>query len=113
MRWLRLWQREQLASKILEIGKCIARHQPATDKQNIQSGVPNGKGAQDAIKWIQKALALVEKTIDGETPGVCELKARCQKRDRVGKARVDYNVMKQRAILRNLGICLSVACRIY
>ena len=78
-KWLRVWQREQLASKILEIGKSIARQQTAADKLNIQIDVANGKRAQDAIKWIQKALALVEKSIDGETPGVCELKARRQK----------------------------------
>jgi hypothetical protein len=73
---LMLCQREQLASKILEIGKCIARQQTPADKQNILSDVAKGKRAQSAVKWIQKALALVEKVPDGETPGICELKAR-------------------------------------
>lgn len=39
-----------------------------------EPGAPDAKRAQDAVKWIQKAFALVEKVEDAATPGVSELK---------------------------------------
>ncbi|KAF8525122.1 hypothetical protein BU17DRAFT_42114 [Hysterangium stoloniferum] len=66
--------REQLASKILEIGKAIAREGSAAGKH--KSGViRDEKRAQDAVKWIQKSLALIENLVIGETTGILELKA--------------------------------------
>jgi len=66
-------QREQLASKILEIGKSIAREHSAAGKQG-PSVAQDGKRAQNAIKWIQKAFTLIEKSGYQETPGLRELK---------------------------------------
>jgi len=66
-------QREQLASKILEIGKAIAHEHATTEPSS--SPKREGKRALEAIKWIQSALTLIEK-IAQETPGILELKAR-------------------------------------
>lgn len=69
-----MYQREQLASKILQIGKAIAREQSAAGQQSAKAA-QDGKRAHDAIIWIQKAFALVEKTGDEETPDIRGLKA--------------------------------------
>lgn len=74
-----LLKREQLASKLLGIGKGVAGGQAVKRGQQPQqptssNAVSDGKYAQDAIKWIQKALSLVENLAASETPGILELK---------------------------------------
>jgi hypothetical protein len=63
-----------LASKILEIGKAIARERSIASKQKPDA-IQDGKRAQDAVKWMQKSLALIENITIGETTGILELKA--------------------------------------
>ncbi|GJJ13838.1 hypothetical protein Clacol_008095 [Clathrus columnatus] len=104
----RMEAREQLASKILEIGKGIARGQPFQKGKSSSNVVPDGKHAQDAIKWIQKALSLVENMATSEAPGILELKV--GKFPRLLKARVYYlassvdeeNLDRAEATLREL-----------
>ncbi|KIJ45216.1 hypothetical protein M422DRAFT_67355 [Sphaerobolus stellatus SS14] len=69
--YLSTQDREQLASKILEIGKAMAREQ-VTETQNPQTR--DAKRALEAIKWIRSALTLVEKTPVEDTPSILELK---------------------------------------
>lgn len=63
-----------MASKILEIGKAIAREQPPSG-DTPRSPAHTGNRAVDAVKWIQSALNLIEQIRDEETPGILELKA--------------------------------------
>jgi len=65
--------RELLASRILGIGKGILK---ATSRVSADGLAPpaDAKRAQDAVKWIQKAFALIDKMEDTATAGVVELK---------------------------------------
>ena len=59
-----------IAAKVLDIGKAIMKgHQNETENRE------NGSRALDAIKWIQIAFKLVEKTEDEAALGTNELKA--------------------------------------
>ena len=62
-----------MAAKILEIGRSILKVSARTSKEDT-SGVTDAKTAQDAVKWIQKAFALIEKMEDTASPGMAELK---------------------------------------
>ncbi|KAF8584952.1 SPO22-domain-containing protein [Ramaria rubella] len=105
--------REQLASKILEIGKAIAKEQSAANKQKHPVS-QDGRRAQDAIKWIQKALALVEKMTNKETLETRELKRVILR----NLARVYYlasstdeeNLSKAEATLHELITSIDDAC---
>ena len=57
----------------MEIGKSILKlSSHATN--DTTAGVVEAKRALDAVKWIQKAFALVDKMEDEETSGIAELK---------------------------------------
>lgn len=68
-------KREHLAAKILEIGKGIMKSTSRTSERDA-SGITDAKRAVDAVKWIQKAFALVEKMEDTATPGIPDLKVK-------------------------------------
>ena len=63
------WQLHLIAAKVLDIGKAIMR-----GHQNESEDHENGLKALDAIKWIQIAFTLVEKTDDVAALGTNELK---------------------------------------
>jgi hypothetical protein len=58
-----------IAAKVLDIGKAIMR-----EHQNEGENCENGSRALDAIKWIQIAFTLVEKTEGEAAVGTNELK---------------------------------------
>ncbi len=63
------WQLHLIAAKVLDIGKAIMRgHQHESEDRE------NGVKALDAIKWIQIAFTLVEKTEGEAALGTDELK---------------------------------------
>jgi hypothetical protein len=57
-------QRELLAAKLLEIGKSVLSNKDIGD----------GVSTLDAVKWLQKAFAIIEKLEDSATPGPGQLK---------------------------------------
>lgn len=63
-----MYQRELLASKILEIGQSMLK--------SVSRGPRDADSAecQRAVQWIQKAFAMAEQLADTATPGVAELK---------------------------------------
>ena len=71
--FLFFFQRELLAGKILEIGKSILKSSARTSNDPT-AGVVEAKRALDAVRWIQKAFALVDKMEDEESSGIAELK---------------------------------------
>lgn len=60
-----------------------------------------GKRAEEAVKWFQKALWIVEKLDDADTPGVKDLKVVLDVSSRVNVP--DFCCTIQRAVLRGLG----------
>ncbi|KAH8111444.1 meiosis protein SPO22/ZIP4 like-domain-containing protein [Phellopilus nigrolimitatus] len=65
--------RELLAVKILEIGKSILKACSRTPGDG-DARLADSKRAQDAVRWIRKAFALVEKMEDSESSGMAVLK---------------------------------------
>ncbi|KAH9964596.1 hypothetical protein BC827DRAFT_1265857 [Russula dissimulans] len=63
-------QREQLASKVLEIGRSFLSDGARNDERKIDAR------AEDAVRWLQKAFSLAEPLDDTLTAGAVELK-RC------------------------------------
>ena len=65
------WQLHLIAAKVLDIGKAIMR-----GHQNESEDRENGVKALDAIKWIQIAFTLVEKTEGDAALATNELKVK-------------------------------------
>lgn len=63
-----------LAAKILEIGKAILKAARVSTDADAEPGASDPKRAHDAVKWIKKAFALVEKMEDAATAGLADLK---------------------------------------
>lgn len=66
---IKILQLHLIAAKVLDIGKAILR-----GHQNEKENYENGTKAVDALKWIQIAFTLVEKTEDEAALGTNELK---------------------------------------
>jgi hypothetical protein len=60
---------EQLAGKLLEMGRSLLRN-------NSREGKDMSDVAADAVRWLQKAFAITEKLDDSLAPGFTELKVR-------------------------------------
>jgi len=63
-------QREQLASKVLEIGRSFLSDGARDKERKIDAR------AEDAVRWLQKAFSLAEHLDDTLTAGAVELKVR-------------------------------------
>ena len=58
-----------LAAKLLEIGKTFLR------TSHANNAVIEPSRAEDSVKWLQKAFAIIEVCDSADTPGFMELKA--------------------------------------
>jgi len=86
--------REQLASKVLEIGRSFLSDGARDDERKIDAR------AEDAVRWLQKAFSLAEPLDDTLTAGAVELKVR---RSLLSDNVANSGRMRpQRCILRNL-----------
>lgn len=65
-----------LSSRILEIGKSVLKVSSRSIGE-VAPGISDAKRAQNAVRWFQKAFALIEKVEDIAVPGIIELKVRC------------------------------------